>query len=259
MRARLIATVLCTASISSAQTDLPPEVLLLSRIKQHMKARLLQVPNYTCLETVERWQQVSASAKFKPVDTVRVEVAEVAGKELFARPGRQFDETNPSAFTARGLMANGIFSLHSRALFISDRATFTFAGEEEVGGRKFVRYDFHVPYLFSGYKISIPGRSAVVAYHGSVWSDPQSLDAFHFRVVAENIPPVLGVMDAGLDIEYQTVQIGASDALLPKRAELLLTEFSGRKLRNIIAFTACRQNGSESVISFDAPVAPKPK
>src|SRR5437870_12723323 len=100
MRARLIATVLCAASMAAAQTESPPEVVLLSRIKQHMKARLLQVPNYTCLETVERWQQISASAKFKPVDTVRVEVAEVDGKELFARPGRPFDETNPSAFSA---------------------------------------------------------------------------------------------------------------------------------------------------------------
>ena len=34
-----------------AQADLPPEVLKLARIKQHMRERLHDVPNYTCSET----------------------------------------------------------------------------------------------------------------------------------------------------------------------------------------------------------------
>jgi hypothetical protein len=260
MRLRLTAVLLCGLSMAVAQTELPREVLLLSRIRQHMKERLLQVPNYTCLETVERLEQLSRANRFKPMDTVRFEVAEVDGKELFARPGRRFEESNPGVFATGGVMANGLFSLHSRALFISDMARFTYAGEDEIDGRKLVRYDYQVGLTVSGYTIVVPGRQAIVAYHGSFWSDPASLDAYHFRLVAESIPPALGVQDAGVDIDYQNVVIRGAEALLPKRADLMLTDFSGRKLRNITTFSNCRHYGSDSVLSFGDPAdAGKPR
>ena len=260
MRPRLTAGLVFILSMAVAQTELPREVLLLSRIRQHMKQRLLQVPNYTCLETVERLEQLSRANKFKPMDTVRFEVAEVDGKELFARPGRHFEESNPGAFARGGVMANGLFSLHSRALFISDTARFTYAGEDEIDGRKLVRYDYQVGLTVSGYMIVVPGRQAVVAYHGSFWSDPESMDAYHFRLVADNIPLALGVQDAGVDIDYQNVAIRGAEALLPKRADLTLTEFSGRKMRNITTFSNCRHYGSDSVLSFDHPAdGEKPK
>jgi hypothetical protein len=252
MRLRLAAGLLCGFSLA-AQNDIPREVLLLSRIKQHMKDRLLQVPNYTCLETVERLEQLSRAVKFKPRDTVRFEVAEVDGKELFARPGQRFEHSDPAAFATGGAMANGLFSLHSRALFVSDTARFTYAGQDEIDGRKLVRYDYQVGLTVSGFQIVVPGRQATVAYHGSFWSDPQSLDACHFRVVAESIPAALGVQDAGVDIDYQNVVIRGAEALLPKRADLTLTDFSGRQLRNITTFSNCRHYGSDSVLTFDVP------
>jgi hypothetical protein len=243
----------CWLSIAAAQSELPPEVLQLSRIKRHMQQRLEQVPNYTCLQTVERLVRVHRAAKFKPLDTVRVEVAQVDGKEMFAWPGKEFDQANPSAFTNGGVMANGLFSLHARSLFISDVAMFTYAGEEEVEGRKLVRYDYSVPLMRSGYRIVVASQSATVGYHGSFWADAQTLDVDRFRVVAENIPPVLGLLDAGVDIEFQDATIGSTDALLPKRADLMLTGFDGGQRRNIVSFSRCRQYGSDSVLSFGVP------
>ena len=242
----------------SAQTELPPEVIRLARIKQHMRERLAQVPNYTCLETVERSGRPKASAKFKTLDTLRFEVAEVDGKELFARPGQQFDQTSPGIFSQGGAIASGLFALFANGLFVSDSATHQYAGDEEIGERKLARYDFQVPLLRSGYKIRTPYREAVVAYHGSFWAD-EELDATHLRIVAEGIPPMMGLLDVGIDIEYQRAKVGATEALLPKRAEMLLTEFSGRQERNVTTFSECRQYGSDSVVSFDTDRAPRPK
>jgi hypothetical protein len=265
MKVRLRATVppltgaaalLCAAALA-AQSELPREVVLLKRIREHMKTRLQQVPNYTCLETVERSEQVSNAAKFKPVDTVRIEVAEVDGKELFARPGKKFDETNPSAFAKGGFMANGLFALHSKALFIDDTARFTYAGEDEIDGRKLVRYDYQVAQQVSGYRIVVPGRQAVVGYHGSFWSDPQTLDTLHFRLIAEDIPVAIGVTDAGVDIDYQNVKIRRAEALLPKRADMIATGSSGIRLRNVTTFSNCKHYGSESVLTFDSAEKPQ--
>ena len=259
MYLRLGIVLICGLSIAAAQADLPPELLQLTRIKQHMKERMEQVPNYTCLETVERSARQRQSAKFKKLDTIRIEVAEVKGKELFARPGQQFDESNPHAFATGGVMASGLFTMFCKALFVADSAMLTYAGEEEVGDRKLVRYDFEVPLTRSGYRIRTLYREAVVAYHGSFWADPESLDALHLRVVPDNIPPALGLLDAGTDIQYQKVRIGASEALLPKVADMLLTEFSGIQRRNVTTFSACRHYGSDSVVSFESESAAPPK
>ncbi len=170
---------------------------------------------------------------------------------MFARPGRKFDEANPRAFAKGGFMANGLFAMHAKALFVEDRARFTYAGEDEIGGHKLVRYDYQVPLPASGLAIEMGSRQALVGYHGSFWSDPQTLDAYHFRLVAENIPPALGVTDAGVDIDYQSVRIRGAEALLPKRADLTLTKNSGGRMRNITTFGNCKHYGSESVLTFD--------
>jgi hypothetical protein len=241
-----------------AQTDLPPEVVRLAHIKQHMKQRLQQVPNYTCLETIVRCQRLQHTAKFKTLDTVRMEVAEVKGKELFARPGQPFDESNPGAFVRGGTMASGFFAMFANALFVNDRGTMSWAGEEEIDGRKLLRYDFQVPLLRSGFHIQTASRAAIVGYHGSFWSDPRTLDALRLRILADDIPPALGLLDAGVEIEYQSVRIGEGEALLPRQADLLLTEFSGAERRNLSTFSNCRQYGSDSVLTFGRPDTPPP-
>jgi hypothetical protein len=198
---RIAAGLVC-ATWLAAQGELPREVVLLGRIKQHMRERLQQVPNYTCLETVERMSQQSSAAK---------------------------------------------------VLFIQDTTRFTYAGEDEIDGRKLVRYDYQVALPVSGYWIIVGNRKAVVGYHGSFWSDPQTLDTYHFRLIAEDIPPELGVTDAGVDVDYQSVEIRGAGALLPKRADFTITESAGARLRNITTFSNCKHYGSESVLTFDSP------
>lgn len=56
-----------------AQGLLPPDVLLLARVKSHMQQELARLPNCSCLETVRR-DRKPAGGVMRPLDTVRVEV-----------------------------------------------------------------------------------------------------------------------------------------------------------------------------------------
>src|ERR1700680_4369505 len=76
---------LILAAAAFAQ-DLPPEVLLLSRVRRHIKEELQRLPNISCLETVQR-EHKPARGKVEPLDTVRLEVLTNGHKELFASPG----------------------------------------------------------------------------------------------------------------------------------------------------------------------------
>jgi hypothetical protein len=253
------------AALWAGQEEEPRELLLLAKIKQKMKENLRQVPNYTCLETIERSVRMprslvisrdGGSGPFRPQDIVRLEVAEVEGKEFFARPGaRNFEETRPWVFARGGMMGNGMFALLARAVFAGEIATYHFGGKENARGRDLLRYDFQVSYINSGYTIMTNLGQAIVAYHGSFRVDPQTLQAVRMDVRADDIPPGLGVSDATTRIDYARVRLGSSDVLLPQSAEQTFRQFSDYESRNRVEFTHCNQYAAESVISFDDQTA----
>src|SRR5690242_4656882 len=155
---------LATAALLTAQTELPPGVLLLSKIKRTMKAALENVPNYTCMQTIEREQLGHNARAFKRLDTVRLEVAELGEKELYSWPGAsKFEERSLSDFAGVGMVGSGIFALHARTVFMNNGGTFEYRGEDQFQGRPAYRYEFRVPYMFSGYTISANGHRATVA------------------------------------------------------------------------------------------------
>jgi hypothetical protein len=257
----LLLVLLTCAALWAGQAEMPRELILLANIKDKMKQNLRQIPNYTCLETIERSRRMPRSlviskdggpGPFRPQDIVRLEVAEVEGKEFFARPGaRSFEETRPWLFARGGMMGNGTFAMLTHAIFASEIATYHFAGQENVEGRDLLRYDFQVSYISSGYTIITNLGQAIVAYYGSFWADQQNWQAVRVDIRVDEIPPRLGIADATTRIDYARVRIGSSDVLLPQSAQQTFRQFSDYESRNRIEFTHCNQYGAESVISFD--------
>jgi hypothetical protein len=251
---------LCTAAAAGTADDLPPELIRLARFKQKIRQDLAQVPNYTCLETMERFQRAPRANSFKPLDTVRLEVSNVNGKELLAWPGaRRFEDKNLTSFVTTGMIANGIFALHAHNLFVNDTAAFEYRGEENLDGRGAIRYDYRIPQFLSGYRIRTGSAAATIAMKGSFWFDPVSLDLLRLDVYGDEMPVELDLAASVVKTYYSREHIGKSEALLPHRAELMLTFFSGEASRNVVEFSACREYGSESTISFDPPPEPVPE
>jgi hypothetical protein len=229
----------------------PPDNGLLARIREHMQQRLSKVPNYTCRETIERAERRGTMSGFMVMDTMLLEVAQVGGRELLAWPGGRFEAKPLSAFATSGLMSNGAFAMHARALFFGDRATWKYGGERIEEGRKLVRFDFVVLKDKSGYRVRSASGAANIPYHGFILADPQTLDVARIEVFSDSIPRPVGMERADMVIEYQRARIGASDALLPRSATVVSTLRDRKvKQRNRIEFSGCRQYGSESVISF---------
>jgi hypothetical protein len=225
---------------------------LLGRIKVHMQQVLRHEPNYTCLETMERTRRVGLARQFQMQDTLRLEVALVEGREMFAWPGsKQFESDDLRSMISSGTYGNGSFALFARAVFLSSSPTFDYRGQEQRYGKTLERFDFRVTRLASGYSIRIEDREAVVGYRGSFWADPQSLDTTRLEVIADDIPPELNLASARDRIDYARVQIGPEDFLLPSESELAMIHPDGEESRNYTRFTNCRQYSGESVLRFD--------
>jgi hypothetical protein len=72
------------APFTAAPQDLPPGVLLVSRVKARVKEQMAHMPQYTCLETFERSRKrAGPEGELTSQDAVRLEVLFTGKKEFF--------------------------------------------------------------------------------------------------------------------------------------------------------------------------------
>jgi hypothetical protein len=250
------------AAIALFAQPLPQEVLLLARIKLHMSDVLTRLPNYTCLETIERSTRSSAKKRYDLVDALQIEVAMVEGKELFSWPGeREFKERELREIVPTGAIANGSFALHARTIFLSSRPVIKYRGDEPLNGRNTARFDFEIARASSGFHIRVGPIEGIAGQKGTFWVDRESLDLIRLNVEAIEIPDYLPLSSSTESLLYERAKIGESDFLLPKQSELVMIDDKGNASRNVINFSRCRQYSGESTVTFgDVPeTAPAPE
>jgi len=242
---------LLTLAGAAGAQQLPPETIKLARIRQKAADNLSHIPDYTCLETVERTWRAPGWRSFTPVDVVRFEVAHVGGRELYAWPGaRQLGEVPLASLIGFGVTGSGDFALRASNIFLSRAPIFRYAGEENLGGRRALRYDYRVSLLGSNQTVSNVDRRAYVPYHGSFWADAETLELIRITSSADDIPPELEVASSATQVDYGKVPIAGSDFLLPQRAELTMASRIDES-RNVTVFSQCRKYVARSAVSFD--------
>ncbi len=245
------AILLAIASNAAAQ-DLPPDLLLLAHIKAHMREELSRVTNYTCLETTTRFRAEHGS-KLQPLDTVRLEIVYANGHEWYGSPGdKNLNENNPVAFIGSGMIGTGSFGIILSNLFLSDGATFAYRGQESLDGKPAVRYDFSLPRLLGGVKVSLVTGFGKVGEKGSFWADPQSLDLIRLQSQADEIPPYLALDEMTSIMNYARTRIGESNALLPQEGDLYMLTPPTHENYNHLEYTHCRAFSAQSTIHFDS-------
>jgi hypothetical protein len=232
---------------------------MLTRIRARAIANLERQPNYTCTETVERTHRIKPSQKFQSVDTIRLEVALVNGREMFGWPGaKKFEDTDLRAFVAEGAIGNGSFAAHARAVFGGEATRLDYIGVGSTGNQPWVRFAYQVPIGRSSYALRVGKQKAIVAYHGSFDADPKSFDLERMEVVADQIPADLGLARVSDRVEYARKQIGSGEFLLPAGSQLILVNLDGSEERNQVRFASCRHFAGESVVTFDDPPTSSP-
>ena len=234
-----------------AQSDLPPGILLLARVKAHTRMELKRLPNCSCLETVHR-EIKSSNSRLRPLDVVRLEVLYSEGREMYAPPGdRRFAAEHPSSFAGGGMIGDGYF-----ALYLSDlagegtRVSYEYKGEEEAQGRRLARYDFRIPAMMSGQTIHLVEGIGTVGSTGSFWADPASYDIVRLEFHAIEIPPFLPLAESSHWVEYQRTKLGENEFLLPRTASTRMVRLNGEESVNRMEFSQCHLYEAESSISF---------
>lgn len=243
-----------TAMLAQNPPVAPAEIVLLGRAKNKMAASLSRMPNYTCLQTIERSKRLGRRRKFELIDVLRLEVGLVNGQELFAWPGsgKFEDKELADMVPPGGAIGNGSFAAHASSVFQGRSASITFDGWQE--NPKRAKYIYRVPQNLSGYRIRNGQKmEAVVGYHGAFWVDPLNERVTRIEVEADDVPLFLEVLATGSSIDYSEVRIGDADYWLPVGSSMKMTNIDSSEYRNDILFTACRQFAGESSLRFDDP------
>ena len=256
----LVLVAAAAAAQYNPSAALDREVIRLARIRVAAAENLQRMPNYTCVQTIERSRRIGPKRRFELLDTIRLEVALVDGKELFSWPGAgKFEDRRIGDLVGGGTIGNGNFALHARSVFLSNVARFDFDSEVEQDGRRLIRYRYQVPRISSGYQVRIGELEEVVGYRGSFDVDATTMDLMRLEVIADEIPPRLPIQSASDVMLYARQRIGGGDFLLPQSSELTMVAINGLESRNRVHFASCRQYSGESVLSFaDAPVEEAP-
>lgn len=257
-RARLCLLLLSLAPLS-AQYDsnqpVTPELILIGRVQHVVSEMLRSMPNFTCVETIERSQRTASTRKFQLLDTIRLEVALAEGRELYAWPGSpKFEETDVTKLVGgMGAIGTGDFALHAKSIFLTGQARFHYLGLEDVSGKPAHKFHYQVPIASSKYLMRISGAEGEVGYQGHVWHDKDTLDLIRLEMTVDEIPRQIPLARGYKLIEYARLPIGDRTYVLPVMMDMTLTGVQGLESRNKTVFSRCKQYSGESTIIFDEP------
>ena len=228
---------------------------LLQQIRSRMTAHLLQLPNYTCHQVIDRLTKRANAGSLKRMDTVELEVAFVGNRELFSKPGEtRFEEQEIHNLVRAGTIGNGAFGAYVDTIFSGDAATFSFIGPCKKDGHKTFRYDFSVPQEKSHFLVRHASTQGIVGYRGSFWVDIETLDLVRVELKVDHIPSYIGVSSIEESMRYTIMRIRDSDFLLPRNSQLVVFDRSGNYSLNINRLERCREFTGESVVTYGRPV-----
>jgi len=246
--------VCCALVVASAQ-----EPSLIDKIKARAGENLRRLPNYTCVETIERFTQRGRFGNYRHKDTLHLDVVYVGGEELFGLSGKGGVEHSDLKKMIGGTIENGQFALFLRSIFLSGVATFTPVADANLKGHPSHSFDYIVPQTRSAFHIGSRFGQAIVGYSGRFWVDPDTLDLMRLVVSADNVPPAIRISSDVTAIDYGQVQIADKPFLLPVRSVYEVTDGFAYNARNLTTFEHCHQYIGESVLKLDPEPAPPPK
>jgi len=265
----LLAAVTLAAQTPSAPAD------LLARVRARLAPALDHLPDYTCVQTLDRrhfertvaWRscqgldanQDPSKLVLVTSDRLRLDVAvTTSGREIYSwAVAREFGSERLQDLVGTGALGTGSLGPFLSGIFANRGAEFSDQGDEEVDGSLLRKFTYRVPRAASHYEFKSADGTSVIAYDGAFWVEPRTAELVRLEVHSASLPHETGTCEATTTVDFHRGAIGAGVYLLPRASRLEFSALTGH-YANDIAYAACREYHSESVIHFGEPDAGAP-
>jgi hypothetical protein len=270
----LVCTV-CSVNLAAAEPD-PAEVLKVATAKVLLSIQ--RIPNYTCVQTVNRnyfraakdhspsvcspssdLSAPPAHDRLVAADRLRLEVTMTDQGELFSFAGApNFDDSGIGDVVSSGSIGSGMFAGFLNSAFQDHGGKLTSLRNLVVEGRHLLEYSFHVSEADSNYRIFERTQrfAAKTAYSGTVQIDPETAGVVRLTVHTAVLPPAAGSCRTLTSIDFGNVKLADAQFSLPTLARQRFVYANGEETDNTITFAGCREYHAEANLTFDDPNRP---
>ena len=252
---------------------------VLQQVIAKVRARDAAMPNYTCVQTVERdYYQPRGSTlprscstllqlrDHRPFDLVlgwtmtdrlRLDVTMSERGEIYSWVGAShFEDTGIDQLVRSGPIGTGSFAGFVSVIFRKDSPSFHFEKEAVANGRNFMMYSFQVPREKSSYRVKAGDSWIRTSYSGTIEVDPETKELVRLTVDSGELPPAAESCATRTDMEFGLERIGEGEFLLPKQGKQRFVAINGQEAENTTTFANCREYRGESSVTFSP--APEP-
>ena len=226
MRFLPVLIVIAGAWAQSNDASSPESPDVLEQIKQRVIEDLANVPNYVCVDSIERSLFIPGEHQFRRLDRVHLELAHIEGFDRFAWLGDSaFQSRNPTAMLGYGASMGGEFADNRVLIFKNTPTKISYAGRVTIDGQPALRYEYDDPRGALG--VTNDNQFGYTAARGAFWIDPETLDLLQIDIEGYEIPTNLAVRSISDSTMYWRVLIGKRIVLLPHNSEFRLTHADG--------------------------------
>jgi hypothetical protein len=271
-----LALLLGVAGLAGADS-MPDEVL--ARLRDRVLDEAAHVPNYTCVQTIDRQffvttvtrppgscagldvERTRPGYRIVPYgsDRFRLDVGVGRRGELYSWAGAERFEDRDLNDLIPGPSSTGAFATLLHMMFGGDAAEFHYRGRQTLNRRRLLAYSFRVPVPRSHYFLrSAPGARSAVAYRGTILVDAETADLARLDIQIDDPPPDSNLCSFSASLDYGRTQIGAAGFLLPTAARQKFVMPSRLESENTVAFSACREFKAESAVKYENLASAQP-
>jgi hypothetical protein len=225
---------------------------LVGRAKEWAMTFTEGLPNFVCQQMTTRYMEQSRSSGWEAQDVITAKVIYEDGHEKYEDITVGGRHTNKSMLeVGGGSTSTGEFASTLSSLFSGNRAEFTFYQSSSIRQVPVAIYDFKVPLPRSDWYIRAGGQVLHPAYSGSVWIEKATGQVRRIEMQADNEPKDFPFEANQWAVDYDAVQLGGKEFLLPVHAEFLSCQRgSSICTKNALDFRDYHKYTGESTVTF---------
>lgn len=255
------ATLLSNAGPPAPVPESATQQRILAAIHRYASEYVTNLPNFICEQVTYQFEAGRQPKHWHKGDTLTLKLVFNQGREE-----RKLELVNNKPLQAgirpwrTPLTSEGEFGMLIETVFgESSAAKFNWNGWEELGSERVAVFDYSIDRAHSTLSLSLSDLAkATVAYHGSVYADPDSGVIRRISSAAEEIPPEVQTRSIATVIEYGKIDIAGTGYHLPTGAVVSLATESSN-IRNEIQFRNYRKFEAESHITYASDSPPEGK
>lgn len=246
-------------SIAASTEAVPPPTpeeaqSLISDARERAVGYKNGLPNFMCVEVINRSLDPSGTGRWKHRDTI-TELLRYRDKDesrlVMEVDGKPAASTDPDAL--KGPKSTGEFGAVLGAVFEpSAKAEFKWKETDMLGTGTVQVFDYRVLKENSAFSVGgSNGLQPTVSFHGKVFVDSATRSVRRVSLIADDLPKDFPTHASAVTVDYDYVSINAHDYLMPISAEVSLLEGRHEAILNTIQFRDYKRFGSNvKILNF---------